>query len=163
MLVSAVQQSESVICIHTVSIMLYMSMLGSQFIHHPLPSWSSYVFSLYLCLYFCPANKIICTIFKIPCICINIRYLFFVSDLLQSVWHVLGPSVSFQITQCPFIFWQIISLPPLLCMCLSPTCLILTLVLLRSVWVAQSYIIQQSPISWKMPFSTIFFSGFFMN
>ena len=35
--------------------------------HHrpapPLPPWCPYVCSLHLCLYFCPANRFICTIF----------------------------------------------------------------------------------------------------
>ena len=32
-------------------------------IPHHFPSWCPYVCSLHLCLYFCPANRFICTIF----------------------------------------------------------------------------------------------------
>ena len=41
--------------------------------------------------------------FKIPYICISIRY-FSLSDLLHSVWQTLGPSTSLQITQFRFFF-----------------------------------------------------------
>ena len=54
--------------IHFVHISVYMSIPISQFITPPpppplSPPWRPYVCSLHLCLYFCPANWFICTIF----------------------------------------------------------------------------------------------------
>ena len=42
---------------------VYMSVPISQFIPPPLPPWNPQVCSLYLCLYFCFANKIVFIIF----------------------------------------------------------------------------------------------------
>ena len=42
------------------------------------PPWCSYVCSLCLCLYSCPGNRFICTIFfQIPHVCVNVQYFFF--------------------------------------------------------------------------------------
>ena len=51
-----------------IHISVYMSIPISQFIPPPPPPttfrpWCPYICSLHLCLYFCPANWFICTIF----------------------------------------------------------------------------------------------------
>lgn len=67
---------------------------------------------------------------------------------------------------CPLIFWQIITLLPLLFMCLPPACLVWTLALLWS-WIcvcSSKLYVQQTPISLKLPCSTVYiFSGFFLE
>ena len=60
--------STSLLVIHFIHISVYMSISISQFITPPPPPatfhpWCPYVCSLHLCLYFCPANRFICTIF----------------------------------------------------------------------------------------------------
>ena len=61
--------SRFLLVIHFIHISVYMSMPISQFITPPtppttaFPPWCPYVCSLHLCLYFCPANQFICTIF----------------------------------------------------------------------------------------------------
>ena len=51
--------------IHFIHVSVCMSIPISQFIPPPplSPPWCPYVWSLHLCLYFCPANQFICTIF----------------------------------------------------------------------------------------------------
>ena len=59
--------SRFLLVIHFIHISVYMSILISQFITPPppatFPPWCPYVCSLHLCLYFCPANQFMCTIF----------------------------------------------------------------------------------------------------
>ena len=60
---------QQVLIIHFIHISVYVSIPISQFITPPpsppaaFPPWCPYVCSLHLCLYFCPANQFICTIF----------------------------------------------------------------------------------------------------
>ena len=55
--------------IYFIHISVYMSIPISQFIPPPpppptsFPPWGPYICPLHLCLYFCPANRFICTIF----------------------------------------------------------------------------------------------------
>ena len=85
---------------------VYMSVLLSYFIpFYPSPSPCPQVHSLCLHLYSCPAPRFIKTIFfYIPYICVSIWYLFF-SHLLHSVWQILGPSISRQVTHFCFFLW----------------------------------------------------------
>ena len=53
------------------------SLLLSRFVPPLLPSPCPSVCYLHLRLYFCPTNRLICTIFLDPCICVIISYLFF--------------------------------------------------------------------------------------
>ena len=74
-----------------------MSISISQFIPPPpaprhFPRWCPYVCSLHLCLYFCPANRFICTISWI---------LFLVLFLFPSCW--VSYSISFFFFS--FLFW----------------------------------------------------------
>ena len=84
--------------IQFIHISVYMSIPISQFITPPhpppaaFPPWCPYVCSLHLCLYFCSANRFICTIFQVPHICINIRYLFF-SFRLTSLCMTVSRSI----------------------------------------------------------------------
>ena len=61
--------SRFLLVIYFIHISVYMSIPISQFITTPpphpatFPPWCPYVCSLHLCLYFCPANRFICTIF----------------------------------------------------------------------------------------------------
>ena len=61
--------SRFLLLIHFIHISVYMSIPISQFIISPspppaaFPPWCPYVCSLHLCLYFCPGNRFICTIF----------------------------------------------------------------------------------------------------
>ena len=61
--------SGSLLVINFIHISVYMSNPIAQFITPPPPPpavflpWCPYVSSLHLCLYFCPANRFICTIF----------------------------------------------------------------------------------------------------
>lgn len=61
---------------------------------------------------------------------------------------------------CPLIFWQIITLLPLLFMCLPPACLVWTLALLWS-WICVCR--SKSNITKGALFHYIFFSGFFLE
>ena len=69
-----------------------------------LPLWYPYVCSPCLCLYFCFADRFICTVFlDSTYIYINIWYLFFF--WLHSVWQFLGPSISLQMARfCVCLF-----------------------------------------------------------
>ena len=64
--------SRFLLVIYFIHIRVYMSIPISQFITPPpplpaaLPPWCPYICSLHLCLYFCPANQFICTIFLGP-------------------------------------------------------------------------------------------------
>ena len=71
--------------------------------------------SLHLCLYSCPATRFISTVFffLIPYICVSIWYLFF-SFWLHSVWQILGPNTSLQITQFHF-FLYLSNIPLYIC------------------------------------------------
>ena len=67
---------------------------------------------------------------------------------------------------CLLIFWQIITLLPLLFMCLPPACLVWTLALLWSwicVWSSKLYCSTDSDIIKGALFHYIFFSGFFLE
>ena len=61
--------SRFLLAIYFIHISVYMSIPISQFIPPPppplisVPPWCPYVCSLHLCLYFCPADRFICTIF----------------------------------------------------------------------------------------------------
>ena len=59
--------SRFLLVIRFIHISVYMSVPISQFITSPtpatFPAWCPYICSLHLCLYFCPANRFICTIF----------------------------------------------------------------------------------------------------
>ena len=88
---------------------VYMSMLFSQSVPpSPSPPLWPHVRSLHPCLYSCPANRFICTIFfnvLIYDICFSL------SDLLHSVWQTQGPSTSPQMTQfCSFLWLSSIPL-----------------------------------------------------
>ena len=82
----------------------YRSIPISQFlVASSFPLWYPYICSLYLCLYFYFADKIIYTIF-IDSVYIYIYALmyeicFSLSDFLLSVWHSPGTSASLQMTQ----------------------------------------------------------------
>ena len=52
------------------------------------PILCPYVHPLCLCLYFCPINRFICTIFLTSALCINTRCLF-LSFWLHSIWQTL--------------------------------------------------------------------------
>ena len=45
--------------------------------------------------------------FQTPYICINIQYLCSLSDLLHSIWQILGSSTSLKMTQFHSFFWPI--------------------------------------------------------
>ena len=49
--------------IYFIHISVYMSITITQFIPPPSPPWCPYFCSVHLCLYFCLANRFICTIF----------------------------------------------------------------------------------------------------
>ena len=56
---------------------VYMSIPVFQFPHPHLPASCPHVHSLHLCLYSCPADRLIFTMFLTPYICISRWYLFF--------------------------------------------------------------------------------------
>ena len=73
--------------------------------HPPFPPWCPYVCSQRLCLYFCLANRFICTIFLDAVYALIYDICFSLSDLLHSVWQPLGPSASLQMTQFHSFLW----------------------------------------------------------
>ena len=103
--------------LHLMHSSVYISIRISQFILSP-PPWYPYLCSLYLCLYFCFADKFICTFFCIPHISNIIFYLFFSSDLLHYVWHSLGPSMSLQVARVCYLLW-LRNIPLRICTSLS--------------------------------------------
>ena len=88
---------------HLGSPSIFMSIPISQFIH-PLFSLLSIHFFLYVCLYFCLANKIIYTIFLHSTYMLNV-YFFSLSDLIHSVWQSLASHTSLQMTQFHSFLW----------------------------------------------------------
>ena len=101
--------SRFLLVIHFIHISVYMSIPISQFITPPpppptFPPWCPYVCSLQLCLYFCPANQFICTIFLGSTYVLIYDICFSLSNLLRSVWQSLDSSMSLQMTQfCSFL------------------------------------------------------------
>ena len=86
---------------------VYMSIPISQF--SPLiPSLLVIItfFSIHLQIYFCFANKFICTIF-IDSTYRQYYICFSLSDLLHSEWQSLGSSMSLQMALFPFYGWVI--------------------------------------------------------
>ena len=73
---------------------VYMLIPISQFIPPSFSPWYPYIYSLYLCLYFCFANKFIWTIFLDSTY--KIYYTIFVFLFLTyfTVWQSLGSSIS---------------------------------------------------------------------
>ena len=111
---------------------VYMSMQLSHFVPaYPPPSPCAQVHSLHLCLYSCPAPRFIRTIFffflmirrpprstlfpyttlfrsfslRFHIYVLAYGICFSLSDLLHSVWQILGPSTSLQIVQICFFLW----------------------------------------------------------
>ena len=77
---------------------VYMSILPFQFIPpSPSPSVSTNLF--FICLYSCPANRFISTIFLDSIYTLMYNICFSLSDILQTVWQTLGSSASLQMTQ----------------------------------------------------------------
>ena len=68
------------------------------------PILCPYVHPLCLCLYFCPINRFVCTIFLTSALCVNTRCLC-LSFWLHSVWHSRGPSTSLQVIQLCSFSW----------------------------------------------------------
>ena len=73
--------------IYAIRSSLWMSIPISQFIPpSPFPPWYLYIFSLYLCLYFCFANRFICKpFFQMQHVCVNIWYLFLFFWLIRKI------------------------------------------------------------------------------
>ena len=97
--------SRFLLVIYFIHISVYMSIPISQFIPPPtFPPWCPYVCSLHLCLYFCLANRFICTVFLDSTYALIYDF-FSLSDLLHSVWQCLGPFMSLQMTQFRSFLW----------------------------------------------------------
>ena len=90
---------------------MYKSMPLSHFVPaYTCPSPCPQIHSLRLHLYSCPAPRFIRTIFSIFFFRFQLYVLgygicFSLSHLLHSVWQILGPSTSLQITQFRFFLW----------------------------------------------------------
>ena len=85
--------------LHIVSIAYICQSSFPNSSHPTFPDLCPYVCSLYLCLYLCLQIRTSISFLQILYICINIHMCFSLSDLLYSVWHSLGPSMSLQMTQ----------------------------------------------------------------
>ena len=105
-----------------------MSNPTSQFLP-PFPPWYPYICSLCLRLYFCFANKVICTVF-LDFTYMHSYTIFCSSDLLHSVWQILGPSASLQMFQFHSFLW-LSNIPVCVCVCVC-VCTILLLIFLCS-------------------------------
>ena len=101
--------SRSLLVIYFIHISVYMSIPISQFIPPPdsFPPRCPYICLLHLCLYFCPVNPFICTIFLGSTYALIYDICFSLSDLLHSVWQPLNPSTSLQMTQFCSFLWLI--------------------------------------------------------
>ena len=64
-----------------------------------------HVCSLCLCLYFCPANRFICTIFLDSVYMILLNICFSLSALLHSIQQTLDPSTPLQMSQFHPFLW----------------------------------------------------------
>ena len=89
---------------------VYKSMPLSHFVPaYPSPSLCPQVYSLHLRLYSCPAPRFFITLFffffRFHIYVLAYGICFSLSDLLHSVWQILGPSTSLQITQLHFFLW----------------------------------------------------------
>ena len=77
-----------VLMIHFIDSSVHMPIPVAQFLPpSPLPPWDSHICSLHLCLWFCFADKIICTSFLDSTCMLACNISFPLSDLLLSVWH----------------------------------------------------------------------------
>ena len=78
----------------------------SQFVPPSLSPLCQHVYSLHLCLYSCPANGFICTIFsRFHLYAFICSISFSLSDFLHSVWQTLGSCTLLQMTQFSSFLW----------------------------------------------------------